>query len=78
MAQTYAFLIAHYRRSGLSLKKKSAGAFDLYASMYLPLCHKYVSEDRDQLAIFREVVKYYPLLVEVIWFSGDFRRRFTN
>ncbi len=77
----YAFLIAHYRRSGPSSKKnkrKSAGAFDLYASVYLPLCHKYVSDDSDQLTIFRDVVKYCPLRAEVIWFNGDFRSRFSN
>ncbi|MGA9423536.1 MAG: hypothetical protein WBV33_00560, partial [Terracidiphilus sp.] len=59
-------------------KRKAAGAIDLLAAAYLPLCHKYVSDDRDQQRVFRDVVKHCALRAEVVWFSGDFRKRFAN
>ncbi len=76
----YSFLFAHYRRndSKAEQKRKAAGAIDLLAAAYLPLCHKYVSDDRDQQRVFRDVVKHCALRAEVVWFSGDFRKRFAN
>jgi hypothetical protein len=72
VAMICAFLIGHYDRNKPEPTKKPAGATDLLAAMYLPACHKFVSNDQDQQIVFRNVAKYCSLQAEVVWFSRDF------
>jgi hypothetical protein len=74
VAMICAFLIGHYDRNKPQPTPDPAGATDLLAALYLPVCHKFVSNDQDQQIVFRNVAKYCSLRTEVIWFSGDFKR----
>ncbi|MFZ0320354.1 MAG: hypothetical protein WAL56_14620 [Candidatus Sulfotelmatobacter sp.] len=77
-AMIYAFLIGHYHRNKPGPTRNPAGAIDLLAAVYLPVCHKFVCEDRNQQSVLRDVVKYCPLRTEVIRFNDDFRNRFSG
>lgn len=72
VAMICAFLIGHYDRNKPEPTRDPAGATDLLAAMYLPVCDKFVSNDQEQQILFRNVAKYCSLRTEVIWFSGDF------
>lgn len=74
----YSCLIAHYRRHDLPLKRRPAGIIDLSAAVYLPVCHKYVSDDWDQQTVLRDVAKYCAFSAEIICFSKDFKKRFAG
>lgn len=69
-ANIYAFLLAHYERNRSAKPSSPAGAIDLLASVYLPLCHKFVTDDQEQQKVLREVTRCCSLLAEVVWFSG--------
>jgi hypothetical protein len=76
-AMICAFLMAHYHRNKPMPPRKPAGAIDLLAATYLPVCDKYVSDDREQQSVLRDVAKYCSHQAEVIWFSGVFRKQFS-
>lgn len=73
-AKLWAFLIGHFYRNAPLPPTDHAGALDLYASAYLPVCDKYISDDRDQQHVLRDVVRCCTLNAEVVWFSGDLRK----
>jgi hypothetical protein len=67
-ANIYAFLLAHYERNRAARRSSPAGAIDLLASVYLPLCQKFVTDDREQQKALREVLHRCSFAAEVIWF----------
>ena len=77
-ATIYAFLIGHFHRNNSRTSPGRAGAIDLQAAAYLVLCHKFVTDDRDQQRVLRDVVKYCSFKTDVSWFSGDFSKRFSD
>jgi len=77
-AMICAFLIGHYHRNKPEPTPTPAGAIDLLAAVYLPVCQRFVSEDHAQQTVLRDVVGYYSLRTEVIWFSEDFKKQFSN
>jgi hypothetical protein len=75
-AMVYAFLLAHYHRDKSEPTSRAAGAIDLLAAVYLPICHTFVTDDQNQQSVLRDVVEYCSFLAEVVWFEGTFRARF--
>lgn len=72
-AKIHAFLFAHYERNRATMSSSPAGAIDLLASAYLPLCDKFVTDDQEQQKVLREVVRCCSFQAEVVWFSGPVR-----
>jgi hypothetical protein len=77
-AKLCAFFIGHIRRNEARLARNHAGAMDLLAATYLPLCDRFVSNDRNQQEVFRDVVRCCSLQTQVLWFDGDFRMQFKT
>ena len=77
-AMIYAFLFAHYYRNKPEPTSKAAGAIDLLAAVYLPICHRFVTDDREQQEVLRDVAQCCLFQSEVVWFDGVFRKRFLS
>jgi hypothetical protein len=73
-----AFLVGHFLRKDHQANAVPAGALDLMAASYLPVCDLYVSDDHPQQEILRDVVKSCSFQTEVVWFDGEFRKRFRK
>lgn len=70
------YFVRHARRNAEPLSEWQAGAIDLLGAAYLPLCDTFVSDDRNQQTVFRDVARCCSLRTNVLWFSGDFRTQF--
>jgi hypothetical protein len=77
-AMIYAFLFAHYRRNEVAPTRSQAGAIDLLASVYLPICHKLVTNDQDQQAVLREVSRCCQFQAETVWFTGTLKKTYLD
>lgn len=77
-ALIYAFLIGHYHRSKVEPAPRPAGAVDLLAAVYLPVCQRFISEDHAQQSVLRDVVRCCSLRTEVTWFTEELRTQFSG
>jgi hypothetical protein len=77
-AMIYTFLFGHFHRNKVIAASKPAGAIDLLASVYLPVCHGFVTDDQDQQTVLRETLRCCSFRAEVIWFSGVLREKYRS
>ena len=75
-AMIYAFLFAHIHRNKTAVALRPAGAIDLLASVYLPVCHGFVTDDQAQQSVLRDVLRCCSIRTEVVWFSGVLREKY--
>ena len=69
-----ALCVAQHQRSIQNPRQRSTGAFDLYASVYLPYCEQFVTADPGQEAALLHVASLAKLTVEVRSYA-DLRAR---
>jgi hypothetical protein len=60
-----ALCVAQHQRSVQNPRQKSAGVFDLYASVYLPYCEEFVTADPIQQEALRQVASLAKLTAKV-------------